>query len=92
MGLMGHGGIGFLFLVLFSMLMFGCSSTRVLPTVHASGDLGALDGRRVDVVGKYVVDDMGRYRMTTVPAEGEPATSNQLVYVERTREAYSPGS
>jgi hypothetical protein len=74
---MGHGKI-----VVLSVLMFGCSPTRGLPTVHASGDLGALDGRRVDVVGKYVVDDMGRYRVTTAPAEGEPVTSSEVVYVE----------
>jgi hypothetical protein len=53
-----------------------------MPVVLHPKQLWTHDGKRVEVIGRYAVSDMGRFRVTTAPAEGPALTSNLLVYLE----------
>lgn len=50
--------------------------------VSNAKDLTAHDGQVVTAIGRYEIEDMGRYRYTSTLKDGTQVTSNQIVYLK----------
>lgn len=53
-----------------------------MATIESKAGLASADYQQVSIAGVCTVQDLGRYRIVSVTAEGTKLQSNQLVYLE----------
>ncbi len=53
-----------------------------MASIESKAGLASADDQTVSVAGVYTVQDLGRYRIVSVGADGTKHQSNQLVYLE----------